>query len=143
MDRKELVRYFYETLVSQNRLEELPNFIAEDCRLRAGDRLLPLGLAGMREHLLAVRRTYPDYTIHIIRQYADGSYILSEIIMEGTHLGEFCGITPSQKRLTFTGVNIDRVEEGKIVEHGGAVNTFETLLEHGLIRGVGEQERPR
>ena len=34
----------------------------------------------------------------------------------------------------------DRVEGGRIVEHGGAVNTFDTLLAHGLIRGVTEQE---
>ena len=60
--------------------------------------------------------------------------------MEGTHLGEFCGIAPSGRRLSFTGVDIDRVEGGRIVEHGGAVNTFDTLLAHGLIRGVTEQE---
>lgn len=29
---------------------------------------------------------------------------------------------------------IDQVIDGLIVEHGGAVNTFETLLEAGVIR---------
>ncbi|MCI8653010.1 MAG: ester cyclase [Angelakisella sp.] len=140
MDEKELVRCFYETLVSQNRLEELPRFLAEDCRFRSGERLLPMGISGMREHLLAVRKTYPDYTMRIIRQHLAGPYVISEFVMEGTHLGEFCGIAPSGRRLSFTGVDIDRVEGGRIVEHGGAVNTFDTLLAHGLIRGVTEQE---
>lgn len=36
----------------------------------------------------------------------------------------------------YTGVDIDKVANGKIIEHGGPVNTFETLLEHHLIKPV-------
>ena len=41
---------------------------------------------------------------------------------------------PTDKKLTFIGVNIDKVVDGKIVGHGGAVNTFETLFQEGLIK---------
>ena len=41
---------------------------------------------------------------------------------------------PANKKLAFTGVDIDKVTDGKIVEHGGAVNTFETLFQEGLIK---------
>ena len=91
----ELVRTFYETVVSQHRLEDLPRFVEEGCVLRQGEWTTPL---------------------------------------EGTHLGPWPGTVPTGKRLIFTGVNIDRVEGGKIVEHGGAVNTFETLWDAGMIR---------
>lgn len=40
------------------------------------------------------------------------------------------------KILEITGVDIDKVIDGKIVEHGGAANTFETFLEHHLIKPV-------
>lgn len=33
-----------------------------------------------------------------------------------------------------TAVNVDRVVEGRIVEHGGAANIFEPLLSIGAIR---------
>lgn len=49
--------------------------------------------------------------------------------MEGTYKGEGIGIKPIGKRLVFIGVDIDKVIDGLIVEHGGAVNTFETLFE--------------
>lgn len=140
MDNKELVRYFYETVVSQHRLEELPCIVAGDCRLRAGEKTFPMGPAEMAEHLTAVRQTYPDYTMHILRQHIAGEYVISELVMEGTHLGEFCGIPPSGKRLTFTGVDVDRVINGRIVEHGGAVNTFETLIANRLIQGAPREE---
>ena len=34
------------------------------------------------------------------------------------------------------GVDIDKVVNGKIVEHGGAVNTFDAFWENGLIKPV-------
>ena len=56
--------------------------------------------------------------------------------MKGTHKGEFIGITPTNKVLEITGVNIDKLIDGRIVEHSGAANTFETFLEHQLIKPV-------
>lgn len=39
-----------------------------------------------------------------------------------------------------TGVNIDRVVDGKITEHGGAANMFEGLLTIGAIKIVKDIE---
>lgn len=136
MDGKERVKYFYEVVVSENRLEELPKYLAENCVQRIGEKTFPIGIDGMRQHLLALKKTYPDYTMTIIRQYAAGDSVISEFIMRGTHKGEFLGITPTNQVLEITGVDIDKVSDGKIVEHGGAANTFEAFWEHHLIEPV-------
>lgn len=136
MEKKEMVKYFYEAVVSKNLLEELPQYISEDCVLKVGEKIIPLGLEGMKQHLIDVKKTYPDYTMRIIQQYVDGDYVISEFIMEGTHEGEWIGIKPTYKKLSFTGVDIDKVIDGKIIEHGGAVNTFDTLFEQHLIKPV-------
>ena len=125
-----------ESIVSENRLEELPQYVSETCVLLSGGEKVSLGVSGMKAHLMAVKETYPDYSMRIIRQYEDGDYVISEFIMEGTHEGEWLGIKPTHKRLSFIGVDIDKVTDGKIVEHGGAVNTFETLYEQELIKPV-------
>ena len=135
-EEKNIVKYFYETIVSENLLEELPQFIAEDCVVKVGEQIIPVGIDGMKQHLVDVKKTYPDYTMKILKQYADGDYVISEFIMEGTHEGEWIGIKPTHKRLSFTGVDIDKVVDGKIAEHGGAVNTFDTLYEENLIKPV-------
>ena len=122
MEKKKLVKYFYEVIVSNNLLDELSQYISEDCVLKVGEKMVPLGLDGMRQHLAEVKKTYPDYTMNIIKQ--------------GTHKGEFIGIKPTNKKLTITGVDIDKVVDGKIVEHGGATNTFDTFFENNLIRPV-------
>ena len=72
----------------------------------------------------------------IIRQHVADEYIISEFIMKGTHKGDFAGITPTNKLLEITGIDIDKVIDGRIVEHGGATNTFETFFEHHLIKPV-------
>ena len=72
----------------------------------------------------------------IIRQYTDGDYVISEFILRGTHKGDFLGITPTNKVLEITGVDIDRVVDGKIVEHGGSTETFGTFWTNGLIKPV-------
>lgn len=133
-EQKERIRYFYEVVVSQNQLHRLDDYIADTCTVRVGETEYPCGLAGMKEHLQAIRVTYPDYSMHIIRQHCDGEYVISEFIMQAKHEGEWIGIKPSGRTLSFTGVDIDRMVDGKIVEHGGAANTFETLWENRLIK---------
>lgn len=136
MEKKELIKYFYEVIVSENLLDELPQYISEECVLKVGEKIVPLGLNGMKQHLVDVKKTYPDYTMNIIKQYSDGDYVISEFVMQGTHKGEFIGITPTNKKLTITGVDIDKVVDGKIVEHGGATNTFDSFFENHLIKPV-------
>lgn len=109
MDRKETVKYFYEVVVTNHLLEEVGQYVSEDCVLKNGEELIPIGIEGMRSHLIAVKNTYPDYSMKIIRQYCDGDHVISEFIMEGTHKGEWLGMKPTNKKLAFTGVDIDKV----------------------------------
>ena len=133
MKSAERIKYFYETVISENQIERMAEFISPECCVKTGEKLIPVGIEGMKEHIKATRQTYPDYRMKIIKQFCDGDYVISEFIMEGTHKGEWIGIKPTGKRLVFTGVDIDKVIDGLIVEHGGAVNTFETLFEAGMI----------
>ena len=47
---------------------------------------------------------------------------------------------PTGKTAVFRGVNMDRVVDGRIVEHGGAANTLRSALEIGAIRPVKDGE---
>ena len=134
MNAMKRMKYFYEHVVSENLIDEFPQYIAEDCMVRVGEQQFTIGYEGMKQHLLDVRKTYPDLAMKIIRQYSYRGTIVSEFVMEGTHLGEWLGMKPTSKKITMNGVDIDRVVRGKIVEHGGAVGTFEALFEAGIIK---------
>ncbi len=134
MDPAERIRYFYEIVTSNHQLDELAAYIADTCAVRIGERLIPVGVEGMKQHMIDVRKTYPDLKMTITRQFVCGNTVISEFIMEGTFLGEWLGMKPTGKKITMTGVDIDQVVDGKIVEHGGAVNTFDALFEAGIIK---------
>lgn len=134
MDNLKKIKHFYEYVTSNNLIDELPEYIADNCTVRIGESVIPVGIDGMKQHMVEVRKTYPDLKMTIIRQYTDGDTVISEFIMEGTHLGEWLDMKPTGKKLRMTGVDIDRLIDGKIVEHGGAVNTFEALFEEGIIK---------
>lgn len=134
MNAMKRMKYFYEHVVSENLIDEFSQYIAEDCMVRVGEQQFTIGYEGMKQHLLDVRKTYPDLAMKIIRQYSYRGTIVSEFVMEGTHLGEWLGMKPTSKKITMNGVDIDRVVRGKIVEHGGAVGTFEALFEAGIIK---------
>ena len=72
------------------------------------------------------------------QQIAEGEWVATRITARGTHSGEWLGIAPTGRSVAFSGVNWDRVVDGRIVEHGGAANMLGPLLEIGAVRAVGE-----
>jgi predicted ester cyclase len=121
-ENKLLVRRFYEEVVNTGDMHRLAEFIR------------PADLEGMRGHVLGVRETYPDLHLTVERQIAEGEWVVTCVTARGTHQGVWLGMRPTGKKVEMTGVNVDRVIDGRIVEHGGAANLLEPLLEIGAIR---------
>ena len=140
-DNKLLVRRFYEEIVNTGNVARMEEFIApEYAEVHEGKRLA-VGIEGAKEHVLGVHQTYPDLHLAIERQIAEGEWVATCITAHGTHQGSWLGINPTGKTVAFTGVNIDRVVDGRIVEHGGAANLLEPLLKIGAIKVVGPDEK--
>ncbi len=86
-----------------------------------------------------------QYGVMMFAAFPDGRHILSEVIAEGdkvvtrgifsgTHQGELMGIPATGKQVTFSVVHIDRVVNGKIVEHWGQGDTLALMGQLGMER---------
>lgn len=133
-DNKALVRRYYEQVVNTGKVDDIDRFIASDYVEVHDNRRYPLGLEGAREHVLGVRRVYPDLHLTVERQIAEGEWVVTCITMRGTHQGEWIGIKPTGRALEVTAVNVDRVRDGRIVEHGGAANLLGPFMQIGAVR---------
>lgn len=133
---KRLVRRFYEEVVNTGNVDRIGDFVAPDCVETDGNVRVVSGIDGMAKHVIGVREVYPDLRLTIDRQIAEGEWVVSVITARGTHRGTWLGMRPTGRPLVFTGVNVDRVRGGRIVEHGGAANMLEPFLEAGAIRVV-------
>lgn len=135
---KSLTRRYYEEVVSTGDVSRVEEFIALAYEEVFDGKRYPAGIEGVKAHILGVRKTYPDLAVTVDRQIVEGEWVASCITAAGTHMGEWMGIKPTGKKVSFSGVNMDRVVDGKIVEHGGAANMLGPLLEIGAVRVVGE-----
>lgn len=134
---KLVVRRYIEEVANTGNLDRLAEFISPEYVEVYRNTRYPVGLDGARQHLLGVRATYPDLHLTIDRQIAEGDWVVSQVTARGTHRGSWLGMKPTGKAVEFTAVNVDRVVDGRIVEHGGAANLLEPLLEIGALRLVG------
>lgn len=139
MDNKMIVRRFYEEIVNSGDVSQIGDVISADYTEVMDGRRYAVGLEGAASHVLGVRNTYPDLRLTVDHQIAEGEWVATCITATGTHKGEWIGIAPTGRKVTFTGVNVDRVVDGKILEHGGAANMLGPLLEIGAIRVVGRE----
>ncbi len=137
---KRIARRFIEEVVNTGDVSRLAELVSPDFRESAEPSGRVAGLDGMREHVLGVRRVYQDLHLTVEQQIAEGEWVATRITARGGHEGEWLGIRPTGKPVEFTGVNLDRIVAGRIVEHGGAANMFEGLLAVGAIRVVAESE---
>lgn len=137
-DNKNLIRKYIEEVINTGSINEIEKFISPNyTEIHEGKRH-PVGIKGAKEHLIGVRQTYPDLKLTVDQQIAEGDWVATCITARGTHQGFWLGIKPTGKQVSFTGVNIEKVENGKITEHGGAANLLFQLLEIGAIKIVGE-----
>jgi predicted ester cyclase len=135
-ENKDLVRRFYEEILNTGTVAGLAEFISPECVEVSGRVRVVVGVEGMARHVTGVRDTYPDLHLTVERQIAEGDWVVTQITARGTHRGSWLGMKPTGRLLEFTVVNVDRVEHGRIVEHGGAANMLEPFLEAGAIKVV-------
>lgn len=133
-----MVQRYYVEVVSGAKVDDLSDFLSADYVEVHNNKRYAVGIEGAKEHIVGVHETYRNLQIAVERQIAEGDWVVTQITARGTHVGSWLGMKPTGKDVEFTGVNVDRVVGGRIVEHGGATNMLEPLLEIGAVRIVAE-----
>jgi predicted ester cyclase len=135
-DNKLLIRNYYEKVVNTGNVNEIEKYISPSYYEVHKGQKHNIDIEGVKEHIISVRKTFPDLMMNIELQIAEGNLVVSCITVSGNHKGDWLGIKPTGKLLIYTAVNIDRIVNGVIVEHGGAANILEPLLEIRAIKIV-------
>ena len=140
VDNKRLIRRYIEEVINTGDVERLPEFIGSDYVEIYNNVKYESGLEGAKQHILGCRETYSSLHLTIEKQIAEGDWVVTQVTARGTHIGTWMGIKPTGKDVEFTCVNVDKVVNGRILEHGGAANMLEPLLAVGAIRVVSSED---
>jgi steroid delta-isomerase-like uncharacterized protein len=134
---KALVRRYFE-LWNAHEVDALGEVLADDAVDH--DPYNPYGqegLEGAKKTIQMYLDAFPDTHFEIDDIVAEGDRVATRWTATGTHEGELMGVAPTGKKSSVTGIAIDRIENGKIVE---GWNSWDVL---GLMQNIGaipEQE---
>lgn len=114
---KALVARFYDQVWNRGNVEVAHEVFADDYvrhDLRP-TQALP-GPAGQAKIAADFRRAFPDLRFVVDLMLADNALVAARWTATGTHTGPWGSLDPTGKRASFSGVNIFRFNEGKVVE---------------------------
>lgn len=132
-ENKTIIRRYVEDIENTGDVTRIREFISEDyAEVYEGERY-PIGIQGAIDHVLGVRRVFPDLKLTIEHQISEGDWVATVYSVTGTFTEEWLGMKPTGKPITFRGVNMNRLKDGRIIEHGGAANMLDPLLNAGVI----------
>jgi predicted ester cyclase len=133
---KDLVRQFYTEMFRDLAVAEkcIGSTYVDHNNKQAGR-----GPGVLRAHVVALRRTFPDFNMKIEDMIAEGDRVVTRVTGRGTHRGTWMQIEPTGSVVEVKGVNIDRVVDGRIVEHWGEADTVGMLVQMGVDPFAGRK----
>jgi predicted ester cyclase len=94
---------------------------------------LPSGPEGVKALAAAARNAFPDLNVTINRSISEGDIVVLHVTNSGTMKGEFAGMPASGKHATWESIHIDRIVDGKVVEHWVVQDQLGMLQQLGFI----------
>ena len=128
-ENKAIIRSLYEADNKKDLsiLDELisPDFVDPSFQLR--------GPESYKQFETLFFNGFPDWHETIEDIIAEGDKVWVRFTGTGTHSGEWRGLAPTGKNITFHGVQIWRIVDGKVVEKHSIIALLDALKQLGVI----------
>lgn len=129
LDPKEVVSRFYE-IVNEGAIEKLHEVCAPDLVGHAG---AGANLAALKMSIGSFREAFPDLRAQLRHVIAEGDLVSTWVSYEGTHQGDFAGVSGSGRPVKFVAWDLIRVAEGRIAEITQYCDVFTLINQIGAL----------
>ncbi len=131
-ENKAIMRRAVEEVVNQGNLDLIDELVAPNFVDHTPFPGLSPDREGIRQTISMLREAFPDIHVTIEEFVAEGDKVVSRQSTRGTHKGEFMGVPPTEKEVTWTGILMFRISDGKIVDQWLEQDVM------GLMQQLGE-----
>ncbi len=133
---KPLIREYVAEVVNHRKLWRLPDFIAADHVLHEliGDHYGP---EGVRLAIADYQSAFPDLCMTIDDLIGADDRVVRRFTASGTNDGSFLGIAPTGRFVRVTGVAIDRIRDGRLIESWLSFDSLGALQQMGTLPAIG------
>lgn len=136
---KKISRRVVEEAFNQGRYDVLDELIAPTYVQHDPSSPTPVeGADGLRGFVDLYRTSFPDLKVTIEEQIAEGDRVVTRWTAVGTHQGDLLGITATGKQATVTGMTMDTIADGKIVETYSNWDTLGLLQQLGVVPAMAQ-----
>jgi steroid delta-isomerase-like uncharacterized protein len=130
-----LIRRFYDDVVGKGELNLIDELTTDDLvDHEEGLPGQPPGREGVKFFVNTLRDAFPDISTKTVEPtLADGDLEAARVVVTGTHEGELLGVAPTGNTVEIEGIDIIRVEDGKVAEHWGITDTMSLMQQLGAL----------
>jgi steroid delta-isomerase-like uncharacterized protein len=115
-DNKTIVRRYYAEVLTMGNLAVIDELVSSTYTGHDPEAPDAQGTEGLKQRVTRMRTAFPDLQVTVEDMVAEGDKVATRFTLQGTHKGEFRGIAPTGKHVTWTATSIIRLEDGKFVE---------------------------
>ena len=132
---KTIVRRYWEQAWNKGNLTVMDELVASDFdgHPLPSDPDFGRGPAGQKRLVGMYRTAFPDVRMTIEDMTAEGDRVVLRWTARGTNTGEMMGMPATGKPATVTGIIVNRIAAGKMVEGWGNVDALGMLQQLGVI----------
>jgi predicted ester cyclase len=128
-----------EEVANKGNLAAIDEWVAPDCvEHEEIPPQAPSGREAVRFFFTQWREGFPDGQVTWEKLIAEDDLVVGYAVWQGMHRGEFMGMLPSGRRVTFHAIDIVRIADGKIVEHWGVADNLAWMQQIGAIPVPGQ-----
>ena len=139
-ENRDICRRFFDQVVSNGDLNAVDEICSPDYRLHAtlsGPEAIDR--QALKELVASWRSSFPDGKITVEDIVAEGDLVAVRMLERGTHLGEFSGMSPSARSVTYGSMSFLRMVDGRISEHWGLLDMPSLLEQIGHHASVKDE----
>jgi steroid delta-isomerase-like uncharacterized protein len=120
-DPETIMRRLVDEVINGGDLKVIEELVAEGYVDHTG---AEGGRQGYRELVSYMRAVFPDIHMTIHDIFSSGDRVAARFTVEATHQGEFLGLPATGKRVSWEGIGILRVKDGKMAERWNVTDIF-------------------
>jgi steroid delta-isomerase-like uncharacterized protein len=103
----------------------------------------PLDSEAWTRFLAGFVEAFPDLHLSVEDAVGEGDLVAQRVHFAGTHTGEFQGLPPTQRKVSFSGLELNRFVDGRVAEHWFQMDSLTLLQQLGLVVVPGPRLLPR
>jgi steroid delta-isomerase-like uncharacterized protein len=111
----------------------IDELVEPDAQIRTPLPIEATGAQLLKEVFGRLHRAFPDLHITVEDVIAEGDKVVGRNTVTGTHQGEYMGIPPTGKSVTYNEIFIARFVNGRIAETWGVVDVLSQMRQLGAI----------